>query len=212
VVVINDPDLGSEFGIGPPISIIRATPEQCDLVSSVISDAFHDLAINQWIVPDPGQRRVVDPRRLGLVIGEALKVGAAYATPDFTAAAVWLPCPRPALSGSDEVERQLLAICGDCAPRCLSLERAMAAHHPNRPHCHLALLGVLPDRQGKGLGSAMLSHVHATLDKERKPAYLEAASPRSTQFYRRHGYKARGEPFPIGPGGPLMYPMWRDPQ
>lgn len=199
-------------GAASQVSIVKATPAHHSLLASVISDAFHDLDINRWVVPDPARRRIVDPQRFGLVVTEALKDGAAYATSDFAGVAIWLPCPRPVPAAAEEAERQLRQICGADAPRCLSLERAMAAHHPDPPHWHLALLGVLPDRQGEGLGSALLGHVHAMLDEAGRSAYLEASNERSAGFYRRHGYQDRGAPFPIGPGGPLMYPMWRDPR
>ncbi|HEX5493068.1 MAG TPA: GNAT family N-acetyltransferase [Mycobacteriales bacterium] len=84
------------------------------------------------------------------------------------------------------------------------------AHHPSEPHHYLAFLAVRPERQGAGLGSALLRHHHARLDRTGVAAYLEASSPRSRELYLRHGYRPRGEPFTV-PDGTPFWPMWRTP-
>lgn len=77
------------------------------------------------------------------------------------------------------------------------------------PHHHLALLAVEPSFQGRGLGSALLRHHHASLDGAGTAAYLEASSPADCDLYARHGYELR-ETFAL-PDGTLFLPMWRLP-
>jgi predicted N-acetyltransferase YhbS len=84
----------------------------------------------------------------------------------------------------------------------------MHEHHPTRmPHHYLAHLGVHPDRQVQGLGSAVLEHHHSQLDAMGMPADLEATSSRQGTPYRRHGYLPR--PGDRLPKRPELYPMWR---
>jgi GNAT superfamily N-acetyltransferase len=71
--------------------------------------------------------------------------------------------------------------------------------------------GVTPERQGTGLGSALLDHYHRELDATGQPAYLEATNPRNRDLYPRHGYTTSG-PFELPEGGPPMWGMWRDPR
>ncbi len=40
-----------------------------------------------------------------------------------------------------------------------SMFEQMDALHPQEPHWHLPLIGVDPAHQGKGIGSALLSHI-----------------------------------------------------
>ena len=88
----------------------------------------------------------------------------------------------------------------------------MGTLHPRGPaHLYLALLAVRPDHQGRGLGSRLLAHRHAVLDRIGLPAYLEAADTRSRALYARHGYTDHGEPLTLPRTGEAMYPMWREP-
>jgi hypothetical protein len=57
--------------------------------------------------------------------------------------------------------------------------------------------------------TALLCSYHQILDHDLgAPAYLEASDRRTRQIYLRHGYTDHGPPIHL-PGGPLMYPMWR---
>jgi ribosomal protein S18 acetylase RimI-like enzyme len=87
---------------------------------------------------------------------------------------------------------------------------SMKSHHPTEPHYYLYLLGVHPDHQLQGLGSALLCTMLERCDREHMPAYLEASSPRNIPFYKKHGFQVIEE-FPFGPSGPPLTAMWRRP-
>lgn len=67
-----------------------------------------------------------------------------------------------------------------------------------------------PDRQGHGIGSALLRAHHATMDSDGIPAYLEAASMPSRRLYRAEGYVDHGDLIVLP--GAAMYPMIRQPR
>jgi hypothetical protein len=46
------------------------------------------------------------------------------------------------------------------------------------------------------------------LDRDRRPAYLEASGARTRRIYLHHGYTDQGAPIQF-PGGPAIYPMVR---
>jgi GNAT superfamily N-acetyltransferase len=71
------------------------------------------------------------------------------------------------------------------------------------------LLGVTPERQGRGVGSALLRAVLDRADREGSPAYLEATSRRNRALYERHGFVTIGE-LTVADRPPL-YAMWRPP-
>jgi len=73
-----------------------------------------------------------------------------------------------------------------------SMFEQMDALHPQEAHWHLPLIGVDPARQGKGIGSALLSHILNVCDGQNVSVYLEATSPRSVPLYERHGFEAIG--------------------
>ena len=90
-----------------------------------------------------------------------------------------------------------------------ALSRSMSTN-PDGYFYFLNLLAVLPERQGQGLGSALLAHTLDRCDREGVPAYLDATSEDNRRLYERHGFEA-GAPYAPA-GGPPLYPMWRDPR
>jgi GNAT superfamily N-acetyltransferase len=87
----------------------------------------------------------------------------------------------------------------------------MDSGHPRSPHWYLDSLGVEPERQGTGIGSALMRPVLERCDRERMPAYLNAGSPRSRELYRRHGFEVTEE-FRLPEDGPSLWRMWREPR
>ncbi|MDP1821280.1 MAG: GNAT family N-acetyltransferase [Acidimicrobiales bacterium] len=84
------------------------------------------------------------------------------------------------------------------------------AHRRHPEHYYLSVLGTAPDRQGEGVGSALMAPVVARCDEEGIGAYLESSKEANIPFYRRHGFEVVEElQLPSGPG---LWPMWRDPR
>ena len=90
--------------------------------------------------------------------------------------------------------------------------RLTADIHPSdRAHAYLWMIAVAPERQGEGLGSALMTAVLDRCDREGLPAYLEASSARSRALYERLGFALMGGPLDLA-DGPSMWPMWREPR
>jgi ribosomal protein S18 acetylase RimI-like enzyme len=87
----------------------------------------------------------------------------------------------------------------------------MQEHHPERPHWYLLYVAAATGRRGTGVGSAVLRPVLDRCDDEDIPAYLEATTDRSRALYRRQGFEDMEE-LALPDGGPVMYPMWREPR
>ena len=82
--------------------------------------------------------------------------------------------------------------------------------HPHEPHHYLGILGVSPELQGRGIGSALMQPVLERCDRDGMPAYLEATTPRNRALYERHGFRVVLQ-VRWPDGGPPLWPMWRDP-
>jgi GNAT superfamily N-acetyltransferase len=191
-------------------SIDRLGDRDVDAVAGVIAQAFHHLAPAAWMFPDPVERKRVFPEYFRIFAEYGIEHGEVYGVDNVSGIAIWFPpADEPPALPADYDER-LVRICGDNADRCRAFDAALDAHHPHEPCHHLAFLAVRPDRQSVGLGGALLNDHHARLDARGEPAYLEASSARVRDLYLRHGYRPRGEPYHI-PGGPPMWPLWRDP-
>lgn len=93
----------------------------------------------------------------------------------------------------------------------LQASAALDENHPaGSEHWYLATIGVHPDAQGRGVGTALLDAMHTRFDERGEPAFLETSKPSNAAFYVRHGYVIRNEG-PAFPNGPIQYYQWRDP-
>lgn len=65
----------------------------------------------------------------------------------------------------------------------------------DQPHYLLGMLGVLPSRQGQGVGRLLLDHVHriSASDPESTGVCLSTEDPANVPFYERAGYVVTGE-------------------
>jgi GNAT superfamily N-acetyltransferase len=63
------------------------------------------------------------------------------------------------------------------------------AHELRGSHYYVRDIGVHPDMQGKGLGSALMRPTLDRCDREGLPAYIEASSERSAALYERLGFE-----------------------
>ena len=79
------------------------------------------------------------------------------------------------------------------------------------PHWYLMIVGVDPELQGQGAGSAIIREGLALVDRESKPCYLETSERRNLAFYERHGFVVLEEAI-LGTGGPKAWAMHRKPQ
>jgi GNAT superfamily N-acetyltransferase len=193
-------------------TVIRADPADLDVLSQVIADAFADLAPSRWLIADPAARRQIFPGYFRLYLERALADGIVHTTPHRTAAALWIPAGADPASPPDGYAPRLAAATSPWTSQFLAFDAALDHHHPaGIPHHHLALLAVRPDRQGQGTGTALLNAHHAVLDHDGVPAYLEASDLATRHVYLVHGYADHALPILL-PGGPVMYPMWRQPR
>jgi GNAT superfamily N-acetyltransferase len=195
--------------------VIGATASDLDTLSRVIADAFFDLPPSAWLIGNLDARRQVFPAFFRIHLEQALAAGVVHTTPDLAAAALWFRRPADDLVQPADYLRRLTAVTLSWSERFAAFDAALESRHPRgTAHHYLAMLAVRPDRQGQGIGTALLDFYHRALDRDyREPAFLEAASPRTRDLYLRHGYV----PSPDGPlylpdGGPPMWPMVREPQ
>lgn len=59
----------------------------------------------------------------------------------------------------------------------------------SQQHWYLAFLGVAPNYQGQGVGSALLQPILKQADSEGLPCYLKTFTEKNTYFYRKHGFE-----------------------
>ncbi|MER6982512.1 GNAT family N-acetyltransferase [Streptomyces carpinensis] len=196
------------------VGIRRAGEDDRELVVRLLDEAFQDDPVSGWVFPGEEYRRATHHRLMAAFTDVVFAEGWIDVAEDGSACALWLSVPagHAPEGGDGPDEAVLLREAVDPANlRVEEITRMMAESHPaDRAHAYLWMIGVVPDRQGEGLGGALIQHVLDRCDREGLPAYLEASSARSTKLYERLGFAFTGRTLDI-PDGPRMWPMWREP-
>ncbi len=87
-------------------------------------------------------------------------------------------------------------------PRVLNL---IGAKHPRDPHLYVQVLGADPERQGRGVGAALVERALERAARDGVYAYLETTNAKNLVFYGRFGFRVIEGISPSPGGGP---PIW----
>jgi GNAT superfamily N-acetyltransferase len=181
--------------------------------AATLARAFYDDPVGMWCVPPPTRRTKLLHQLFGIQARDISGPhGACLVSDDLAGVALWKP------PGTWKVSPLLIVrmlprfgrIFGRRLPLVLRALNDLEKVHPREPHYYLPFIGVAPERQGRGVGSALLAPVLERCDAEGVGAYLEATCEANLRLYARHGFEARAEV--RLPNGPPVWPMWRDPR
>jgi GNAT superfamily N-acetyltransferase len=174
------------------VSCRQAVPEEQDTLATTLAAAFAEDPMLGWLLPHDGIRDerlrrffTIELRHMAFARGtvwtcDGLQGAAMCMPPDS-----WQLPPRVALAQAPAFARAF----GRRLPIATALQAAMERHHERRPHWYILAVGVRPEHQGHGLGTALLSPTLARCDRDGLPAYLEASSERSVTLYERLGFE-----------------------
>jgi GNAT superfamily N-acetyltransferase len=192
----------------------KATLDDVPRLADALARAFDSDPPMRWFLSDP-DTRVSRARRLFDVMLRRVHLGRdyCYTTSGIVGGALWVPPGTWRLGVVDQVALLpgMVRVFGRGLARAQRGLSVMESGHPTTPHYYLDSLGVEPEWQGMGLGSALMRPVLERCDREGMPAYLNAGSPRSRDLYMRHGFEVTEE-FTLPDGGPPLWRMWREPR
>ncbi|MEQ8484951.1 MAG: N-acetyltransferase [Pseudomonadales bacterium] len=173
---------------------------------SLITLAFATDPMARWAMPDAADYLAAMPDFADAFGGPGIATGGALICDG--GGALWLP------PGEHPDSERMGAIMQGRLPDALAGElgavfEQMDGFHPEAPHWYLPLIGVDPDRQGRGCGAALMRAAVERCDREGSLAYLESSNPRNISLYLRHGFEILGT---VQEGSsPVMTPMLRRP-
>jgi GNAT superfamily N-acetyltransferase len=193
---------------------VRLQERQADPAGEALARAFFDDPLFVWGFPDAGRRARLLDWQMKALVRYGQRWGEVYTTPDSEGAAVWLP-------PGDTRMRPLRALrtgmwlfpfkagLRDFRRFIRGVEHLEHFHNDiEGPHHYLMVLGVEPDRQGRGVGSALIAPVLERARADGLPCYLETVKERNVTFYRKHGFEVVVETA-LPPDGPPAWTMLR---
>ena len=183
-------------------------------IAKALSRAFEDDPVMTWIFPRDSER----VRRLENMFALFLRRiwlphDECYAPDGLFGAALWLPPGKWHLGPLAQLRLvpSMIAVMGRSLTRGFQAVQTIEKRHPAEPrHYYLPTLGVEPEFQGRGFGSALLQPILSRCDADGVPAYLESSKRRNVVLYERHGFRVVEE-LRLPKGGPPVWRMWREP-
>jgi GNAT superfamily N-acetyltransferase len=189
-----------------------ATVDDVQCLKRMLAEAFFDDPVFAWLMPEDSKRLARLRRYFGVDLRHySLPRGRVWTSADLSGAALTLP------PGKWRVPPHTSLLQGGAfgvhMPKAARMGAAMEWNHMRElrgPHYYVRDIGVHPDMQGKGMGSALLRPTLDRCDREGLPAYIEASSERSAALYERLGFQHIKE-LRVG-GSPPLWLMIRAPQ
>ena len=174
-------------------------PDQVDAGARTLAVAFFDDPLMHILAPDAKKREAVGPWFFAKSIAYGLRWGEVSCNDDVSAVAVWFPP-----GNTDITLGRMLQVGMGVLPLKAGLNgfvrfmRALSAVEKfhkavNGPHWYLMAIGTMPDRQGTGLGSALVELGTSQADAAGIPCYLETATESNIAFYSKRGFALTGE-------------------
>lgn len=205
----------------PPMTNIEPVPLPAtafDAAATILTAAFRDDPMVQYVMPDPATRARLLPWFLGATLRYGLRSGAVYTTSGAPrGVAIWLPPGKTSLTLGGMLRTGLLV-----APlklgrlggaRFLAMasatERLHKATAPG-PHWYLWGLAVDPPWQRRGIGGALLRPVLDQAEAAGLPCYLETFNEASLPFYQAHRFAITAT-VELPNGGPPLWALLRPP-
>lgn len=169
--------------------------KQIDDMARLLQQAFFDDPFFGLLMPDADKRVAQLFWWMRCAVRYVNRYGGIYVTqPSTQGVAMWLKPDAPIIDTLKIASTGLIL-----APFRLGLGRFLYAMRvfgqweylqkmqPVR-HWYLMLVGVLPECQGQGVGSALLQPVLQQADRDLLVCYLETAAERDVSFYQKHGF------------------------
>jgi ribosomal protein S18 acetylase RimI-like enzyme len=197
-----------------PVAVRRATPADVPGIARTLARAFYDDPVAAWAYRSESRRAAALERFQAIRARQLMAEEEVWTADDLSCAALWAAPEkwRASIAETLQVARtfmhpRLIGRLPLVAYGWLGLE----SKHPAKPaHYYLAVLGTDPERQGQGLGSALMGPVLERCDADGVGAFLESSKESNIAFYARHGFRVTQEIHL--PRGPSMWKMWREPR
>ncbi len=190
------------------ISIRKAGKDDAAKVGEILSDAFSEDPVGNWISPNPEYPKWCWP----MIVPFLLPHNEAYITSNGQGALLGVP-PGAELKirpGFSMLWNLWWRFGTGSILRLFRLMKMLEQSHPKAQHYYLLALGVRTVSRKKGIGSALLEHILKECDQQKTGVYLENSNSLNTKFYQRHGFKLQDE-VTIPKNGPTLWLMYRDP-
>jgi len=160
------------------------------LVVNILCKSFENDPCLNWLLD-----KSTNPNKLKItmryIFHNIMKVGYIFLTDNEVATALW-KCEKKEKISFEFVSRNLkflFQIGLKSVIRILKNENFSNKQYPkDEKYCHMYIIGVLPESQGKGYASLLLNPVLNEMKRRNHPVFIETANLKNVQIYLKKGF------------------------
>jgi ribosomal protein S18 acetylase RimI-like enzyme len=168
-----------------------ATLADVDLIKSILLVSFKNDPHLSWLLEESKNRFKLNVL-IDYVVHQTLRRGEIYLTDDNNGVALW-DFERDERMSLHYIWRNLAFLVRIGMRPVVRILKSEAHVHNNfrkyPRYCHLYMIGVLPEAQGKGLAGALMNPMLQRMKEKSIPVFLETANRRNVDIYKKKGFK-----------------------
>ena len=162
------------------------------LIVDILSKSFGDNKSINYLVKQDSKRKKRIEGLMQYCFDICLVKGQIFISDDENACALILHPERKIGTIKEMLLELKLAI--NCiglsrSYKVLKREKLIKQNQPKEPFYYLWFIGVAPEAQGKGIGSALIEEVFIKYNEETRPFYLETSVVKNLSWYEKYGFK-----------------------
>jgi ribosomal protein S18 acetylase RimI-like enzyme len=168
-----------------------ATLADVDLIKSILLVSFKDDPHLTWLSEESKNKFKLNVL-IDYVVHQTLRKGEIYLTDDNNAVALW-DFERKEKISFHYIWRNLAFLIQIGIRSVVRILKSEAHVHNNfrkyPRYCHLYMIGVVPEAQGKGLASSLMNPMIRRMKEKSIPLFLETANRRNVDIYKKKGFE-----------------------
>src|SRR5215469_5560759 len=169
----------------------RATRADVDLIKRILLVSFKNDPHVNWLLEESNNKFKLNIL-IDYVVHQTLRRGEIYLSDDNNAVALW-DFERNEEMSFHYIWRNLAFLIRIGVKSVVRIVKSETHVHNNLRkyprYCHLFMIGVMPEAQGKGLASALMNPMIRRMKIRSIPVFLETANLRNVDIYKHKGFK-----------------------
>lgn len=194
-----------------PVEITQARLSRLSVLAAVLGRAFVTEQMMRWPLGPKNDIEERSVRAFEYFLENLIELGIVWEAGTGMGAAVWVPPDQ--LSAWEDAQRhdhRVRALTDHGGRRWDLFWEWIGSKVPNEPLWHLDSVGVAPEMQGRGIGSALIEFGLSRARAAGNGVFLETGSLRNVPLYERFGFRVI-EDVDAPSGGPHIWFMRWDP-
>jgi GNAT superfamily N-acetyltransferase len=168
-----------------------ATLADVDLIADILLVSFRNDPHVTWLLEE-SRNKFKLKILIDYVVHQTLRRGEIYLSDGNNAVALW-DFERKERMSFHYIWRNLSFLFQIGIKSVVRIVKSEALVYNNfgkyQRYCHLYMIGVLPEEQGKGLASALMNPMMQRMKEKSIPVFLETANLRNVDIYKKKGFK-----------------------